>query len=362
MMRIVVNDIAASKGGAMSVLKDFYGYLRDNEKDHEWIFLLSDAHVEETDRIKVIVCDKVKKSRAERLKFDLLNGKKLIESLRPDVFFSMQNTLINGLSCKKVLYVHQPLGFQDVKNFSLLKPSEREYAIYQHIISRLVYSSVKKADRTIVQTEWMKDAVVRKTKVSKERVIKILPDVADLETDAREGFEDSSHFFYPASDILYKNHSLLVSASDILRKRGITDHKIYLTLTPKQFESRFPGRDHNDLVLLGQIDRDQVIKNYKEMILVFPSYIETFGYPLMEARVVKGRILAPDLDYSKEVLSGYGKAYYFDPFDPVSLADLMEKSIRGELKEEPVTDTYPSDTAAAKRNSWEEVVKELTCW
>ena len=41
-MRIVVNDIAASKGGALTVLKDFYNCVRENDTENEWIFLLGD--------------------------------------------------------------------------------------------------------------------------------------------------------------------------------------------------------------------------------------------------------------------------------------------------------------------------------
>ena len=47
-MRIVVNDIAASKGGALTVLKDFYSCVRENDKENEWIFLLGDNLLEET--------------------------------------------------------------------------------------------------------------------------------------------------------------------------------------------------------------------------------------------------------------------------------------------------------------------------
>jgi hypothetical protein len=37
-MRIVVNNIAASSGGAISILIDFYDYIKAADEENEWIF------------------------------------------------------------------------------------------------------------------------------------------------------------------------------------------------------------------------------------------------------------------------------------------------------------------------------------
>ena len=54
-MRIVVNDIAASTGGAMTVLRDFYNCVCDSDKENEWIFLLNDRYFKETDNVTHVV-------------------------------------------------------------------------------------------------------------------------------------------------------------------------------------------------------------------------------------------------------------------------------------------------------------------
>ncbi|MCR5106635.1 MAG: glycosyltransferase [Lachnospiraceae bacterium] len=359
-MRIVVNDIAASKTGALSVLRDFHAFLADNEKEHEWIFLLSSDYVEETDNIKVLIYDDVKKSRIERLKFDYLYGRKRIEELSPDVYFSLQNTLIRGLKCRKVVYVHQPLGFQNEKVFSFLKKEEREYAIYQHLISKLTYSSIKNADLTIVQTEWMLKEVIKKTGISREKIVNILPDTGRIEAVNKESKTDSRDFFYPAGDILYKNHRIINEAVSLLRDRGIDDFRVFLTITRDEFIKRCDLEPVENIKCLGRIDRERVIDNYGKMILLFPSYIETFGYPLAEGRQIGTTILSSDCAFSREILKGYDKVYYFDPFDKTALADLMEKCIRGNI---------PVNAASAfvhstenDESSWSRVVKELTDW
>ena len=51
-------------------------------------------------------------------------------------------------------------------------------------------------------------------------------------------------------------------------------------------------------------------------------------------------ILSADTPVAREALSGYENAYYFDPFEPQQLADLMEKVINGEIqkKETEITE------------------------
>ena len=104
-MRIIVNDIAASKGGAMTVLKDFYETVKLQNDDNEWIFLLGDNYLEETENIKVLTFKKEKASQIKRLCFDLFYGRKIINKLNPDVVLSFQNTICFGVKCKQVVYV-----------------------------------------------------------------------------------------------------------------------------------------------------------------------------------------------------------------------------------------------------------------
>lgn len=351
-MRIVVNDIAASKTGALSILKDFYEYIKDHDTENEWIFLLSDHYIQETERIKVRTLPEVKRGWLHRLKFDLLNGRKLIAGLEPDLYFSMQNTLVMGYRGRSALYVHQPLGFQKVKNFSLFKREEREYAIYQHIIAHLINASVRSADLTIVQTEWMKDAV--SAKAPKRKVIKIRPSVEDLSQYSRKGEERANVFFFPSGDILYKNHRLLYAAAEKLH--GQYDFTIEVTLTEEELR-RILGDVQEEVfrhfVCLGRIPREEVYERYATSVLIFPSYIETFGYPPAEASQLGSLILASDCPFCRDVLGNYENGYYFDPFDADACADLMKQVIKGEIT---AVDVKASESG---ENSWKYVVEAL---
>ena len=365
-MRIVVDDIAASKTGALSVLRDFYTAVIEYERTKagtgdQWIFVLGDKLLEETDNIKVIVRDDVKASRKNRLMFDLKTGAGFFESLKPDVLFSMQNTLPGGYRGRQVLYVHQPLPYQTWKNFSFFKPEEREYAVYQHLIGRMIDASVKRADKVIVQTQWMKDAVVKKTGVSGDKVVKILPDVS-VGHGVMKTEEPSpclhNRFFYPAGEILYKNHECILKAVGLLKERSINDFEVSFTLDKGDVPGLDKYPDYEQVRYLGRIPREEVFKRYSTDILLFASYIETFGYPLAEARALGGRIIASDCPFSREILDGYGRVSFFDPFDPVKLADVMEEALKGESFEQGYGDNKQAEEGMA--SGWNRVIDLIT--
>ena len=324
-MRIVVNDIAASSGGALSILKSFYNYLIKTEigKKNEWIFLLSDKYIEEKDNIRVFVLDKIKKNWLSRLKFDLYSGKKIISKLEPDILFSLQNTIVFGLKCPQVLYMHQSIPFQKIKKFSFFKNEERILAIYQHIISRLIKKSIQKADKTVVQTKWIRDKVIETTGISPHKIIDALPSIEDYTKHKKNKLFNKYDFFYPAAKILYKNHQCIYDACAILSKKGIKDYHISLTIEG--------NRSGDNIFYLGKIPFELVLEKYNTSTLIFPSYIETVGLPLLEARQMGTIILSSDCPFSREVLDGYENVYFFDPFKPQQLARLMEKVIAGQI-------------------------------
>lgn len=355
-MKIVVNDIAASKTGALSILMDFYHYILEHDTENEWIFLLGDSYIEETANIKVKILSNIKKSWVNRLKFDLFSGTAYIKALCPDVVFSLQNTLTCGYKGKQVLYVHQPLGFQAVKHFSFFKQREREYAIYQYGIAKLINHSVRKADKVIVQTEWMKEAVARKTGASIDKIIKILPDTENLSQYKHAELQQANRFFFPSGVMIYKNHECIMRACEILNQKGITDFNVLFTLDST--DSVTPYRYHNkyeNILCSGRLTKEEVLNHYNRRVLIFPSYIETFGYPPAEARQLGAMILASDCPFCHEVLEGYKNAYYFDPFNPKELADLMEKSIKGELKIE----ADDSNKNVTEYSSWAKVLQVI---
>lgn len=326
-MKIVVNDIAAKKGtgGVFSVLEDFYKEAREFDSSIQWIFILSDNYFPETENIKIVVREDLKQSYIRRLWFEFFSGGKFINDFDPDLYLSLQNTATRHVEAPQIVYLHQPLNYAlPIKKFSFMKRSERRLAVYQRIIGRvinLLFNLVK--PYIIVQTSWLKSILHSKFEWAENRVIIYAPHLANIVKDDQISI-DSNQFFYPATKFLYKNHQAIFEAVRILERRGLTNFKVMLTVNKADLPSE---ADDEHIVFLGTISRKSVLELYKSSVLLFPSYIETFGLPLVEAAMSGTRILAADIPTTREVLQGYSNVDYFDYSNSHQLADKMEALI-----------------------------------
>jgi glycosyltransferase involved in cell wall biosynthesis len=78
---------------------------------------------------------------------------------------------------------------------------------------------------------------------------------------------------------------------------------------------------------LEKIDHSKMIAHYRAAgALIFPSLVESFGLPLIEAARLQLPILAPELDYVRQVCE---PSQTFDPFSPrsISMAVLRHQGI-----------------------------------
>lgn len=344
-MRIIVNDIAASSGGAMTVLRDFYNYIREHDTKNEWIFLLGGPYIEETKHIHVILLPEVKQSHWKKLKFDIFTGKKFVTELQPDVVFSLQNIITFGLKIKQLVYIHQSIPFQTTKWFSFFHGEERSLAIYQYLIGKFINISAKYADRVIVQTQWMKNSVCKHAKIPSEKVSAILPTVGNLSAYRKPHSFIPTQFFYPTSNAIYKNNQLIYDACELLNQKGYSDFNVKLTLPNKE--------ERKNITYTGTLPREQILEEYNHSTLIFPSYIETFGYPLAEAQQMGTLVFASNCPFSHEVLAGYKNAYFFNPFQPQSLADLMEQVLLGFIV------LHPTMELPSQESGWGKIITLL---
>ena len=75
--------------------------------------------------------------------------------------------------------------------------------------------------------------------------------------------------------------------------------------------------------LLGEVSYPEVREWYAgARLFVFPSYLETFGHPLLEAMAMEVPVVAADIAVFREI--GGDAAHYADPRDVGSLANAME--------------------------------------
>jgi glycosyltransferase involved in cell wall biosynthesis len=77
------------------------------------------------------------------------------------------------------------------------------------------------------------------------------------------------------------------------------------------------------------LPRREIFSYYRGAVaLVFPSLLETFGHPLLEAMLAETPIVVSDIPTCREV--GADVPLYFDSHDPVALAEAVVR-IRSQL-------------------------------
>ena len=148
MQTILVLDVAADSGGALTVLNEYYDRLK-NDADNRYVFCLSVADLPAADGVEIRRFPWVKRSWFHRLWFDHVTLKRLIRRERPDRILSLQNLGVSGVSCPQTVYLHQPLPFCGIR-FSFWRYPK--FCAYQHLIAHRIFRSVRRADRVILQT------------------------------------------------------------------------------------------------------------------------------------------------------------------------------------------------------------------
>lgn len=349
-MRILVLATAASSGGALTILKSLWDFATsEHAPDHQWVFVLSERYFEDCARARVHVEADAKRNWLRRLAFDLIAGSSLVEGHDPDVVLTLQNTVPRGIKTPTVVYLHQPLPFQSQPKYRLTRRAETRLAIYQKGIGRLIKSSVARADLTVVQTSWMRDAVREQVGLSSYQIVLVPPELPDLRELANTYRHDSRRFVYPTSEVLYKNNELLLDACRRLFSLGLTDLDVVMTL-----DREYP----TPLVTFaGRMKRVELLRLMSNSTLVFPSTTETYGLPLAEARSIGAMVLAADRPYAREVLSGYQNAHFFNPDNSDELTQLMADVHLGILTP-AVGDEEPADKAR-EATGWSMVIARM---
>lgn len=123
--------------------------------------------------------------------------------------------------------------------------------------------------------------------------------------------------FYPAAEYPHKNHMIFEGLLSLDLKALID--RLVLTLPKKRFSAE-PGW----LSCVGRLNHADCLAEYERAdALIFPSFLESYGLPLVEAMVMGIPVIASDLPYAR-VLCG-DEGIYFNPDSPESLLEACQE-------------------------------------
>ena len=214
----------------------------------------------------------------------------------------------------------------------------RNLNIYDHtyyggarlrVLRSLAGLGARRATRVIFPTRAAADAISPGLKIPDER-IRIVPHGVDASVfESSDPFVSSRpYLFLPSAIEKHKNLEILVEALPMLRDDTLevrvagsweTDPAYHAKLAERAEELDVADR----FIMMGPVPYLQIGALYRgARALVFPSLLETFGHPILEAMALETPVLASDIPTFLEV--GGGVARYFERDDPAALARAVD--------------------------------------
>jgi glycosyltransferase involved in cell wall biosynthesis len=195
-----------------------------------------------------------------------------------------------------------------------------------------LYTRMSNADEFVVQTPTMKRLLDAKTQG--KMPVRMLPFMAKSSgyvrsvSSVKAQKKEMCDFLYVASGEPHKNHLQLIKAWCFLAEEGFFP-LLTLTLDRVQFRTlcceieEMCRRYKLKVTNRESLSHDDIFALYETTdALIYPSTFESFGLPLIEARQANLPVLAPELDYVRDLLD---PEQTFDPKSPISIAKAVKR-------------------------------------
>lgn len=229
----------------------------------------------------------------------------------------------------------------DSESIKYLSPRTRLRINFEKI---WLYCAKNNSDKFLVQTPTMKVHLKR-----------FLGRVQEINVAPFHNWEPSNEvcvhkydFIYVASGELHKNHDSLIEAWRLLSYESLFP-TLALTINGKVFSGLTQHLDsmikkfNLKIINLGMVNSSDMAGILKSSTaLIYPSKIESFGMPLIEAQILNIPVIASELDYVRDIVV---PSETFDPNSPLSIARAVKRFLK--IDTENYVLTNPSDFLAS---------------
>jgi len=336
---IVISAVNLTEMGTLSILKDCLSYMvAELSHKFEIIALVNSKGLVDLPGVHYYEFPAIKRSWLRRVYYEYFGFRGLSKKLKAFLWFSLYDMSANVVAERRAVYCHNPAPFYPLKFKEVFV--DLKFALFNLFYIYLYGINIRSNDFVIVQQDWIRKEFSRR--FANLNIVVSQPHVGGQNgsgpsREASVSSGASKIFFYPAYPRMHKNMEVIGGAVELLLGRGISGFTVYLTMTgtesryAKKIVSRFGHL--KQIQFVGLLTRQQVYEHYQSAdCLVFPSKLETWGLPITEFRQFNKPMLVANCRYAQETIGDYEKAALFDPDDPVSLADQMERALLGKLE------------------------------
>jgi len=334
--RILIDGTMAKGGGGFTYLVNIVPRLVAlGPEDHFRVLVRSERlarSIEASANLEVDLLPEV--SPLQRLRFTYRDLPRLVKAWDADLYFSAGESAPLRASCPMIASFRNPNVYTSIDQGWTWKQQLRLRVLRE--VSRL---SSRACDRIMFVSEdssnWIGDALG--VPPQRRAVVHHGMDAAAwvrAEDETAPPYR-SSYILSVSSIYRYKNYVRLIEAYGVLaaRRDDVPDLVIIGDDQDPEYAAQMErarvatGEDVADRIhILGEVPYADIKDYYAGAdLFVFPSYLETFGHPLLEAMASGVPTVAADIPVFREVARD--AAFYADPHKAEALATAMEDAL-----------------------------------
>ena len=365
-MKIVINALAAERGGSTTNYEGLLPALAKADPDSDYVLLRApwqDYLPRAPGRnFRWVVCPIPRRSLASRAWFEQTRLVGVLRRERADVLYSPSEVTTFAAPCPVVLML------QNLSPYAMRWRLGFAYWRRNVLLGEMARLSAWKAERIIFVSETSRRIIAGKLLLPWKKTVVIHHGIDPSFSRPRKdrprppaSFLNRPYFLSVSQIRVAKNYPRLVQAFASLCKLAGFDYD--LVIIGKVDEAK-AGRDLARIIeregirdrvhLPGAVPHEELPAWYAAAtVFVFPSLLESFGHPLVEAMASGVPVVASSAPAIPEVVED--AALLFDPRSPLSIADAISRVLTDRRLAEELS---ARGRVRASRFSWERAATE----
>jgi glycosyltransferase involved in cell wall biosynthesis len=341
--KVFINAVSAKSGGAATYLGNLAHEFGQYSGNVDYTFLVPHDQLPSLpvgSKVRFLGAHGCSSSALRRLFFDQCTLRRALGREKIDLYLSHSDFGILFPPCRQIVMVRNGLFFSPFYVKTILPSKSKRFRLDFLLRRWLVCRSIMHADVVIVASESMLADVRRHVpNIERKAVVnyfgvpldKFFPSSQPSRVPFPSGADTPVQMLYVSEYSDYKNLTTLLKAVLLLKQKGVNGFSLSTTADPSQsphveFTTRETDRAlaAHPLVasavhFTGAVPYDGIDALYRNSdIFVFPSLVESFGHPLIEAMASGLAVLASNIPICREICGP--AAIYFEPLDPGDLA------------------------------------------